>query len=157
MAIETYGLTAATLEPYLTQLYGQYGSAGDGLSDTDVDTIIEDQAARVGAAIIKALGADGITNVAGDELASRNVRTILIKLVQVEIFKSVFQASVLPDYLEDRYREAHEELVSLTADPSKIGSADVNRNRINYYVAADDEDSISSLFDGTGLSREDRW
>ena len=68
MAIETYGLTAATLEPYLTQLYGQYGNAGDGLSDTDVDTIIEDQAARVGAAIIKALGADGITNVAGDEL-----------------------------------------------------------------------------------------
>lgn len=79
MAIETYGLTAATLEPYLTQLYGQYGNAGDGLSDTDVDTIIEDQAARVGAAIIKALGADGITNVAGDELASRNVRTHSIK------------------------------------------------------------------------------
>lgn len=158
MAIETFGLTSATLAPYLTQMEGQFGAATDGLSDTDVTAIIEDQAAMLSAALVKALGQNGITLAAGDEVAARNCRRILINLVLPEVYRSVFSASVLPEFLRDQHARGMASVEALVKDPAEIGLA-INRSVVGVNLDADDDDDVGGVQTilGTATKVEDRW
>lgn len=158
MAIETFGLTAATLAPYLTQMEGQFGTATDGLSDTDIVAIIEDQAAALNAALVKALGADGVDLAVADDVASRNCRRILINLVLPEVYRSVFSASVLPEFLRDQHARGMASMEALTKDPAEIGLT-ANRSVVGVNLDADDDDDVGGVQTilGTASRVEDRW
>lgn len=159
MAIETFGVTPAVLEPYLTQIEGQFGAASDGLSDTDITQIVKNRAAEVGIALRAGLGTDWLTLVAADEYAYARCQSIVIDLVLPDIYRSLYQGSVLPEYLGNAWDQARKLLKEIRESPGTIGVTARGRDvRYTPMTDADAEnDTLYPLFRGTGLERRNRW
>ena len=163
MAIETYGLNTTTLMPYLTTLEGQVGAVSDAMSSADLTEIIETEAAKVGIAIAKALRSSSLTRaeaiaaVASDEYGARAARAVLISRVLIQVYQSVYQGSVLPEYLDGMRSQANRELEAITEDPSQLALS-VRRSQTIYQTDAEaGVNTISSMFVGTDKTRLDSW